>query len=241
MSRSIAVFGAGPGLGQAVARRYAREGYAVVLVARRQEPLDRLAEELASDGASAHAISADLADGGGIPALAERIRATVGDLEAMYYGAAADGFVPVLDLTPARIEALLPLGVLTLVALVREFLPAMIARGDGAILSAQGASALYGNPNIAGGLALAAQRNYLQAVHAEVAGKGVYVAGLYIGAAIENTPFHAWLQAAKAAGEPVPEIPTVDPARLADLLWTMQRTRDRVEATYPEQRSWQRP
>ena len=33
-SKTIAVFGAGPGLGQAVARRYAREGYAVVLVAR---------------------------------------------------------------------------------------------------------------------------------------------------------------------------------------------------------------
>ncbi len=35
MSKSIAVFGAG--LGQAVAHRYAREGYAVVLVARRRE------------------------------------------------------------------------------------------------------------------------------------------------------------------------------------------------------------
>jgi short-subunit dehydrogenase len=42
MPKSIAVFGAGPGLGQAVARRYAREGYAVTLVARRSEPLDRL-------------------------------------------------------------------------------------------------------------------------------------------------------------------------------------------------------
>ena len=40
MPKSIAVFGAGPGLGQAVARRYARESYAVTLVGRRQEPLD---------------------------------------------------------------------------------------------------------------------------------------------------------------------------------------------------------
>jgi NAD(P)-dependent dehydrogenase (short-subunit alcohol dehydrogenase family) len=56
MSKSIAVFGAGPGLGQAVARRYAREGYAVTLVARRSEPLDRLAQELTSAGATAHVI-----------------------------------------------------------------------------------------------------------------------------------------------------------------------------------------
>ena len=50
MSKSIAVFGAGAGLGQAVARHYAREGYAVTLVARRSEPLDRLAKDLTSAG-----------------------------------------------------------------------------------------------------------------------------------------------------------------------------------------------
>ena len=237
MSRSIAVFGVGPGLGQAVARRYAREGYAVVLVARRKEPLDQLAGELVEDGAQAHAISADLADTDAVPALADQVRATVGDLTAIYYGAAANGFIPVLDVTPRRVEEIMPLGVSTLVALVRAFLPAMLARGDGAILSAQGASALQGNPRIAGGLALAAQRNYLQALHAEVAEKGVYVGSLYIGAAIENTPFHAWMQAARAAGDPVPEMATVDPTELAELLFAMHRARTTVEASYPERSS----
>ena len=70
MSKSIAVFGAGPGLGQAVARRYAREGYAVTLVGRRQEPLDLLAKELTSAGATAHVITADLSDTGATPRLA---------------------------------------------------------------------------------------------------------------------------------------------------------------------------
>jgi short-subunit dehydrogenase len=233
MSKAIAVFGAGPGLGQAVAHRYGREGYAVVLVARRREPLDQLAKQLAAAGAQAHAITADLADTAAIAELADRIRVAVGDLDTVYYGAAANGFVPVLDLTPQRVQDLMPLGVYAPLALVREFLPAMIARGNGAILSAQGASALHGNTNIAGGLALAAQRNYLQALHAEVADKGVYVGGLYIGAAIENTPFHARVQAAKAAGAPAPELPTVDPARLADLLWTMHHTTRQREITYP--------
>ena len=75
MSNSIAVFGAGPGLGQAVARRYAREGYAVTLVGRRQEPLDLLAKELTSAGATAHVITADLSDTGATPRLAGQIRA----------------------------------------------------------------------------------------------------------------------------------------------------------------------
>jgi len=233
MSKSILVLGAGPGLGQAVAHRYAREGYAVVLVARRQEPLDQLVKQLTGDGARAHAIIADLADTDAIPELAGRIRTTVGDPDVLYYGAAANGFVPVLDLTPQRVQDLMPLGVYTLLELVREFLPPMIARGDGAILSAQGASALHGNPTIAGGLVLAAQRNLLQALHAAVADKGVYVGGLYIGAAIENTPFHAQMQAAKAAGAPVPDIPTVDPTHLADLLWTMHNTTSQPESVYP--------
>ncbi|MBB5911179.1 short-subunit dehydrogenase [Nocardia transvalensis] len=234
MSQSIAVFGAGPALGRAVAHRYAKDGYDVVLVARRRESLESIAREVTDAGAAAHILTADLADTESVPALAERIRATVGDLDAFYYGAAADGFVPVLDLTPERVRDLMPLGVETLIALVREFLPAMIARGEGAILGAQGASALHGNPHIAGGLALAAQRNYLQALHAEVAAAGVYVGSLYIGAAIERSAFHDTMVRARAAGEPGWEIPVVDPAHLADLLRTMHQAKDGVEVVYPE-------
>jgi short-subunit dehydrogenase len=75
-------FGAGPGLGQAVARHYAREGYAVTLVARRPEPLDRLAKDLTSAGATAHVITADLSDTGATPRLAGQIRAKAGHLDA---------------------------------------------------------------------------------------------------------------------------------------------------------------
>lgn len=234
MSRSIAVFGTGPALGRAVAQRYAREGYEVVLVARRREPLETLAEELKDADATAYVITADLSEIDAVPEVAERIRAVVGDLGAFYYGVAADGFFPAVDLTLERARAVLPLDMYALVALVQEFLPAMLARGDGAILTAQGASALHGRPHIAGGFALAAQRNYLQALHAEVAGKGVYVGGLYIGAAIEHSAYHAQREAAKAAGESVPEMPTVDPHHLADLLWTMHSSRSRPEAAYPD-------
>ena len=46
MPKSIAVFSTDLGLGPAVARRYAHDGYNVVIVARRQEPLELLAQEL---------------------------------------------------------------------------------------------------------------------------------------------------------------------------------------------------
>jgi short-subunit dehydrogenase len=81
--------------------------------------------------------------------------------------------------------------------------------------------------------AQAAQRNYLQALHAEVAEKGVYVGMLYIGAAIRNSAFHAEMEKARAAGDPVWEMPTADPEHLADLLWTMHGTKGQREAIYP--------
>ncbi|QIS12331.1 hypothetical protein [Nocardia arthritidis] len=47
----------------------------------------------------------------------------VGDLDVRYFGAAANGFIPMLDLTPQRVWDLMPLGVYSLPALGREFLP----------------------------------------------------------------------------------------------------------------------
>jgi short-subunit dehydrogenase len=236
VAKSIAVFGVGPGLGQAVARRYAREGYTVVLVARRREPLDLLAKDLASAGATAHVITADLSDTDAVPALAEQIRARVGNLDAFYYAPTPrGGFVPAANLTPQHAQDFMPLSFYTLLALVQEFLPHMLEVGAGAILTAQGASSVQGRPNRSGpGPAQAAQRNYLQSLHAEVAKKGVYVGVLYIGAAIEHSAFHTELEQARAAGARVWEMPTADPDHLADLLWNMHSTKHQAEVCYPE-------
>ncbi len=236
VSKSIAVLGVGPGLGQAVARRFAREGYTVILVARRREPLDLLAKDLASVGATAHVITADLSDTDAVPALAAQIRAKVGNLDALYYAPTPNtGFVSAANLTPQHAQSFMPLIFYTLLALVQEFLPHMLEQRDGAILTAQGGSTVQGLPNMSGpSPAQAAQRNYLQALHAEVAEKGVYVGMLYVGAVIKNSAFHAEMEQAKAAGDPVWEMSTVDSAHLADLLWTMHSTKRLPEVIYPE-------
>jgi short-subunit dehydrogenase len=199
------------------------------------EPHDRLAKDLTRVGATAHVITADLSDTAATPRLAEQIRAKVGNLDAIYYAPTPNtGFVPAANLTPEHAQKFMPLIFYTMPALVQEFLPYMLEQGDGAILTAQGGSTVQGLPNLSGpSPAQAAQRNYLQALHAEVAEKGVYVGMLYIGAAIEHSAFHTEQEAAKAAGKPVWEMQIVDPDHLADLLWTMHRTRSRPEARYP--------
>lgn len=69
----------------------------------------------------------------------------------------------------------------------------MVERRSRAILTAHGASTLHGLPNMSGsGPAQAAQRNYLQSLHAEVSDEGVSIGMLYIGGVIENSAFHTW-------------------------------------------------
>ena len=236
MPKSIAVFGAGPGLGQAVARRYAREGYEVVLVARRRAPLETLARQLGAAGATTHIVTADLAVTEAIPALADQVRAAVGDPDALYYAPTSEGgFIPAAELTPRRAGEFMPLAVYSLLALVQQFLPHMLGQGDGAILTAQGGSTVHGLANLSGpGPAQAAQRNYLQSLQAEVTDRGVYVGMLYIGAIIEHSAFHVEAERAAASGTGRYWGPTVAPALLADLLWEMHANKQPAEVIYPQ-------
>ncbi len=235
MTKSIAVLGAGPGVGQAVARRYGKEGYEVVLVARRPEPLNASAQRLAAEGITAHAVTGDLGRPDAVPHLSGVIRDRIGDPAVLYYGptGADPGFVPATGLTPELLHDRLPITLYTLMALVNEFLPAMVERGDGAILTAQGAAAVEGRPYMSGWpTVLAAQRNYLQSLAGEVADRGVYVGMLYIAARIRGTAWEAEYQRRVAEGRPASGLPAADPDELAGILWDTHATRDRRETLH---------
>lgn len=70
LNETVAVSGAGSGIGRAVARRLAACGFHVTAAGRRKEPLDRLADEM---GGSVEAIAADVATEAGAAAVAARI------------------------------------------------------------------------------------------------------------------------------------------------------------------------
>lgn len=244
MTKSIAVFGAGPGLGQAIARRYADGGYAVALVARRPDPLERLASELRATGANAHAVAGDLSDTANVPALAQEIRGRIGAPDAIYYGPTPGGAVTPTTgaplrpskLTPDVVQGYMSTGFYTLVALVHEFIGHMLNQQEGAVLTAGGASAVRGVPYFSGpGPSLAASRNYLECLETELAGIGVFVGRLYIGATIKNSAWHQRIQAMQEAGQPTRSADTVvDPPDLAEILWTMHHTTKQPQVLYPE-------
>ena len=239
MSKVIAVFGAGTGLGVSVARRFGREGYRVALVARRPEQLTALVTTLAAEGIEAAAFPADLRDTAGIPALIQAITEHWGRIDVIEYAPIttelSELMTPAAGLTPAALEPLVSLYLYTPVELIRTVLPAMLERGDGAILVGHGAAAVHPIPFRSGvGPAMAAARNYLGSLHGELADRGVYVGTLTVAAMIIGSAGHRFLTSSKAeTGIDPAGIPTVNPADLADLLWEMSTKRDRFEEYHP--------
>ncbi|MET8978071.1 SDR family NAD(P)-dependent oxidoreductase [Streptomyces sp. NPDC004539] len=231
MSKVIAVFGAGTGLGVALARRFGREGFRVALVARRKERLDTLVAELEKEGVEAAAFPADLSDPAGVPALVAAVRERFGRIDVVEYGPIGNdsSFTPAADLDAATVESLSRLLLLTPVEVFHEVLPELVERGDGALLMTTGYSAVQPMPQLSGfGPVMAAARNYVYSLNGELAEKGVYAGTLTIAAMITGS------EMADAADLPVnTDFPVADPAELADLYWDMYVKRDRVEQAFP--------
>lgn len=233
MPKTIAIFGAGPGFGASVARRFAAEGFRVALVARNKERLDALVEQLAADGVEAAGFTADLAAPDEIPALVAAISDRFGSIDVIEYGPLPSvGFIPAAQLEPADLAAGVPQLVLTPLAIVQAVLSEWTRRGDGAFLMTTGATAVQPAPYMSGvGPLMAAARNWLYSLHGELAASGIYAGTLSIAAFIRGSEAE---KAAAATGDPhIAAYPRVDPAELAGIYWDMYTKRDRVEEVHP--------
>jgi len=229
---TIAIFGAGPGLGMAVARRFGREGFRVGLVSRNPSHLDGMTAELAGEGIAAAGFPADLSHREAALAATDAIEARFGPVDVLEYSPTPGEGSP--RAVPSQIDAaimapLLDKHLYTPVALVQRVLPGMLEQGSGSLLFALGASARYPMPRLAsGGMIGAALRSYAHALNAELAPQGVYAGTLLIGALIEGTAAHrsatAW---STDAGRQ--EFTVVTAEELADRYWDMYTKRDRAE------------
>jgi short-subunit dehydrogenase len=207
---TIAVIGAGPGLGAAVARRFGREGFAVALVARDPERTKALAADLTDQGVTAQGFAADVRDPEALAAALDAAHTGLGPIEVLQYSPSPhrDFMLPVLETGHADLVGPIEFSVYGSVAAVRQVLPGMRALGRGTILLVNGGTAVVPHPDRAGtSIAFAAESAYGHMLHDSLAAEGIHVAQLVVPGAI------------------VPGHHRKDPAVLADTLWGIHRDR----------------
>ena len=180
---TLAVVGAGPGLGAAVARRFAAAGFAVALISRDQAKLDALAAGLALSGVTARGYAADVREPASLEAALLRAADELGPVSVLQYSPlpSRDYLRPVLDLTPELALEALSFSALGLVHAVRAVLPAMRAAGSGAIVLVNGGTSVKARSDVAGtSVAFPAESAYGEMLHDALAAEGIRVAQLVI-------------------------------------------------------------
>ncbi|WP_416974077.1 SDR family NAD(P)-dependent oxidoreductase [Streptomyces sp. 4F14] len=126
------VTGASSGIGAAYARLLAAD-HDLVLVARRADRLNRLADELRAIGATVEVLVADLSSPDGLDAVTCRLAA--GDIRLLISNAGAGGYAPLTDVAPAEVDRLLTLNAVAPIRLARAALPGMLAANEGAVVT----------------------------------------------------------------------------------------------------------
>jgi uncharacterized protein len=210
------ITGASSGIGQALARRIARAGRHLVLVARRLERLEQLAHELiTAHGIDAHVIRQDLVEPGAAGALVREVesRGLVVDWLVNNAGFGTAGRFDRLPL--ARELDQVRLNVAVPIELTGRCLPGMVARGRGVVMNVGSRSAFGPMAYCA---AYAASKAFVlsfsEAIAAELRGTGVQVVCVCPGftrtefqarAGIDTRgiPGMAWLSAEQVADEAV--------------------------------------
>ena len=143
--RVAAVLGTGPGLGAAVARRFAREGYAVALMARREESLAPVRDEIEGEGGTALPVPTDATDPASVASAFGRVRDELGEPEVFVYNAGAFKTGGILDLLPEDFDACFKANCAGAFYAARQVLPAMVETGRGTVLLTGATAALRGS------------------------------------------------------------------------------------------------
>jgi NADP-dependent 3-hydroxy acid dehydrogenase YdfG len=208
---TIAIVGAGSGLGAAVARRFGAEGFDVALVSRTPEHVGALADGLRAEGVNARGFAADVRDPDGLTAALDAAAVALSPVEVLQYSPVPqpEFMKPVLETTSADLRGPLEFSVHGPVTAVRQVLPGMLSLGRGTVLFVNGGTAVRPHPERAGtSVAFAAQSAYARLLHDALAADGVHVAQLVIPGAI------------------TPGDPRKDPDVLAGTLWELHRGRE---------------
>jgi NAD(P)-dependent dehydrogenase (short-subunit alcohol dehydrogenase family) len=124
------VVGVGPGNGAALGRRFAKEGYAVALLARTTETSEALAKSLPD----ARAYACDVSDAAAVARTFDAIEREMGPVATLVYNAGSGTWGTVEEIEPAALEGAFRVNTLGLLLAAKKVIPQMKAQGGGNIV-----------------------------------------------------------------------------------------------------------
>lgn len=207
---TLAIIGAGPGVGAAVARRFGAEGFDVALISRTQAKLDALAAELEEEGITAQGFAADVNDPASVTAALAAAAAQLGPIAVLQYSPSVDRrfLKPVLETTADDLRVALDFSVLGAVTAVQSVLGGMRALGRGTFIFVNGGTAVRPRTDFAGtSVAFAAESAYLKTLHDALAREGIHVRQLIVPGGISV------------------DDPVTNPTAIAERIWGLHATR----------------
>jgi len=185
-NKPVAVItGVGPGLGAALANRFAA-AYAVAILARKADYLKALAAEIRKSGATVLDLPCDVSDAAQISKAFSAIRKDLGEPELLLYNAGSGAFGNITEITPAQYEADWRVNAFGAFVAAKEVAPAMIARGRGTMLfTGATAGVKAGAKSVSFGPAKFAMRGLAQSLARDLGPRGIHVAWINVDGSID--------------------------------------------------------
>jgi len=180
--RVCAVVGVGPGNGAALARRFARDGYTVALLARSRPFLDELEREL-PDG---RGYTCDVTDEAQVKQVFARVAAELGPVEVLVYNAGSGTWGNVEEISPAQLEAAFRVNAYGALVAAQQVIPAMKQAGQGAIIFIGATASRRGGARSAAFAAgKAAQRSLAESMARHLWPAGIHVALIVVDGVVD--------------------------------------------------------
>lgn len=218
MKKTIAIIGAGPGLGLSLAKKFGSNDFNVALVSRNENTLIPMVEELTALNINTKYYVADVRDLEKLGSTMEEIEKEFGQINVVEFSpyAGPQVFRHALTMEIEDVKDQYETQVLPAVKLVQKVLPSMRKNKSGAILFNTGISALYPISGLGNtGIACSGLRNYAQNLHNLLKEEGIYVGLQAISALIKKGT-------------------EADPDLIAESWYELYSKQDKFEKVFPE-------
>lgn len=214
------VIGAGDATGGAIARRFAREGYAAVVTRRHADKLKGLVDAIEKEGGKVRPFGSDARDENQVAELFARIEAEIGEIEVFVFNIGGNVRFDIRDTTPRVYRKVWEMTAFAAFLTAREAANAMVPRGKGTMLFTGATASLRGGRGFsafAGGKH--AVRALAQSVARELGPQNIHVAHIVVDGAIDTEWIRSNFPERYDAGPDA----VLNPDDIAEAYWQLHR------------------